>query len=85
MATQQYNEVRCLECGTLLGGQHGKEPYKHIVVCLHGELQPVERMKLSAEAEKSEHGNRILHILNGIEFPAPPPAAGEAEAEGGGA
>ena len=60
-------EVTCLECGKVMGGQSGIDPYKHMLRCLHVEPDSLGRIREQAEGARSENGRRILHILNHIE------------------
>lgn len=58
--------VTCLECGTFLGGHTGKDPYKHMLGCLNVEPDSLARIKDAAEAERNEHGRRVLHIVSAL-------------------
>jgi len=59
-------EFSCKECGQLLGGQGGKDPYKHILRCLHVEPDSLQRIREQAEASRTENGRRVLHILDNM-------------------
>lgn len=56
----------CLECGTVVGGENGKDPYKHLLLCLHVEPDNLDRIRDVATSERNEHGRRVLHILEGM-------------------
>ena len=60
-------EFNCLECGQILGGQSGKDPYKHLLRCLHVEPDSLQRIREQAEGSRNENGRRVLDILNHIE------------------
>jgi len=57
----------CKECGQSLGGDTGKDPYKHMLRCLHVEPDSLQRIREQAEGARNENGRRILHILDYIE------------------
>ncbi len=61
--------VTCRECGTALGGDTGKSPYKHMLHCLHVEPDNLERIREIAEREWGERGRRVVHILDALEHP----------------
>lgn len=58
--------VTCLECGTKLGEGTRKDPYSHLLVCLHAQPGSLERMREVAESAKSENGKRIVHIVDAL-------------------
>lgn len=58
--------VTCIECGTHLGGDTPKDPYSHLLVCLHAAPDSLERMKETAERARSENGRRIVHIVDAM-------------------
>lgn len=59
--------VTCLECGTKLGEGTTKDVFSHLVVCLKVEKNSLDNIRDNAEAEKTEHGRRILHIVNALQ------------------
>ena len=62
----------------MVGGENGKDPYKHLLLCLHVEPDNLDRIRDVATSERNEHGRRVLHILDGIAS-----RAGESNSEGG--
>ena len=58
--------VVCEECSTPLGGDTGKDPYKHLLHCLHVEPDNLERVKEAATVGGGEHNRRILHLVDAI-------------------
>lgn len=60
-------EVSCQECGKVIAGNSGIDPYKHMLKCLHVEPDNLGRIREQAEGARNENGRRILHILNHIE------------------
>lgn len=59
--------VTCRECGTKLGVGTTKDVYSHLMVCLKVERNSLDNIRDNAEAEKTEHGRRILHIVNALQ------------------
>ena len=57
----------CLECHTDLGGQTGKDPFKHMVHCLKVEPDTYVRLRDVAGREWGERGRRVIHILDALE------------------
>jgi len=76
MTTPSIPENTCLECGTVVGGENGKDPYKHLLLCLHIEPDAHDRIRDNALSERNEHGRRVLHILDGM-VSRPVPSNGE--------
>ncbi len=66
MPTPSSPENTCIECGTVVGGENGKDPYKHLLLCLHIEPDALDRIRDNALSERNEHGRRVLHILDGM-------------------
>ena len=60
-------EISCQECGKVLSGNSGIDPYKHMLRCLHVEPDSLGRIREQAEGARNENGRRILAILNHIE------------------
>lgn len=58
--------VTCLECGTHLGVGTTKDVYSHLITCLKVSPNTLKNIRLNAERESSEHGNRVLHIVNAL-------------------
>lgn len=56
--------IECMECGTVLGGDGGKDPYSHLLGCLNVEPNALHRIKTQAIANGNENGKRVLHIVN---------------------
>ena len=59
--------VTCLECGTHLGAGTNKDVFSHLVVCLKVPPNTLGNIRLNAKRESSEHGNRVLHIINALD------------------
>lgn len=62
----------------MVGGENGKDPYKHLLLCLHVEPDNLDRIRDVATSERNEHGRRVLHILDGMAS-----RAGQSNSEGG--
>ncbi len=65
--SERQPKVTCQECGTALGEGTTKDVFSHLVTCLHVELNTLDNIRDIAEGEKSEHGRRILHILDALD------------------
>lgn len=59
--------VTCLECGTRLGVGTTKDVFSHLVVCLKVEPNTLKNIRQKALGEHSEHGVRIIHILDALD------------------
>lgn len=59
--------VVCLECGTRLGVGTPKDVFSHLVTCLKVDLNTLDNIRDAAEGERSEHGRRVLHILDALQ------------------
>jgi len=59
--------ISCQECGQLIGGSTSRDPYKHMLRCLHVEPDSLQRIREQAEGARNENGRRVLHIVNYIE------------------
>lgn len=70
MSYQQGYLVKCLECGTLLGGEGNPDPYKHMLHCLNVEPDALDRIKATCLEHPNEHSRRILHIIEAVQRPA---------------
>ncbi len=64
MATD--TEVKCIECGTICGGESGKDTYSHMLGCLHVEPGPIERIKETALASRTENGKRVAFLCDAL-------------------
>ena len=62
----QQPSVTCLECDTRLGAGTTKDVFSHLVVCLHVAPNTLSNIRLNAKAESSEHGIRVLHIVDAL-------------------
>ena len=60
-------QVTCLECGTRLGAGTTKDVFSHLVVCLKVSPNTLDNIRDAAEGERSEHGRRVLHILDALQ------------------
>ena len=60
-------EVTCKECGTVCGGPHGKDTYKHMINCLKVEPDAYDRIREVAGREWGERGRRVIHLLDALE------------------
>lgn len=59
-------EVTCKECGTVVGGDTGKDIFSHLVTCLHVELNTLDNIRDIADAQKNENGRRVIHLLEAL-------------------
>ena len=62
-------EISCQECGKVIAGNSGIDPYKHMLRCLHVEPDNLGRIREQAEGARNEIVRRILAILDHIEGP----------------
>lgn len=60
-------QLECLECGTLLGGEGQKDTYSHMLGCLNVEQGAVHRIRTKAIADGDEHGQRVVYLCDAIE------------------
>lgn len=60
-------QVTCFECGTKLGEGTTKDVFSHLVVCLKVTPNTLNNIRLNAIKESSEHGLRVLHIVNALQ------------------
>jgi hypothetical protein len=74
-------EVTCRECGTRLGGNSGKAPFKHLQHCLHVEADSLQGVRNYAEGRRDENGRRVIHILDALEGVEAPRTRREPEVE----
>jgi len=58
------SSFNCLECGEPMGGDTGKDPYAHLLNCLHVDNVGVSQLHSKHTEIKSEHSRRVLHILD---------------------
>lgn len=58
--------VSCLECHTKLGVGTTKDVFSHLVTCLKVKPNTLRNIKDNAVSERSEHGHRVLHIVNAL-------------------
>lgn len=65
--SKEQPAVVCRECGTRLGVGTTKDVFSHLVTCLKVEKNTLSNIRDNAEAEHSEHGRRILHILDALD------------------
>lgn len=70
----QATEVTCLECGTLCGGENGKDTYAHMLGCLHVEPGAVERIREAGLASRTVNGERVVHLCNALLTANVPPS-----------
>lgn len=66
LESKEQPRVTCLECGTELGVGTTKDVFSHLVICLKVSPNTLSNIKMNAQAESSEHGNRVLHIVNSL-------------------
>lgn len=59
-------QTACLECGTVVGGEKGKDAYSHMLGCLNVEPDAVARIREKADASRTENGKRIVHLCDFI-------------------
>lgn len=60
-------KVTCKECGTKLGEGTTKDVFSHLVTCLKVSPNTLRNIRDNAEGERSEHGRRVLHILDALD------------------
>lgn len=58
--------VVCQECHTKLGVGTTKDVYSHLLTCLHVEPNSLDNIRDAAESERSEHGRRVMHIVQAL-------------------
>lgn len=63
----QQPRVVCRECGTHLGEGTTKDVFSHLVTCLKVQPNTLRNIRDNAEGERSEHGRRVLHILDALD------------------
>lgn len=63
----QTEDVICQECHTPLGGNTGKDIFKHMLHCLKVEKDSLARIRQTADAARNENGRRIIHLINALE------------------
>lgn len=58
--------IECLECGTRLGGMTGRDPFKHMLHCLHVEADGLSRLKDRYTARGGENAKRVLFLVDAL-------------------
>ena len=66
MAETYQQSVKCPECQTDLGGDSGRDVYKHMLHCLHVEPDNLERIRERALEAKNENGRRVAFLVDSL-------------------